>query len=71
MDLLLLDKLGYKYPHCKEPLMWCCNKSYYYHGELMFEAKGANVYDPATIVFQEGKEKAELKPVNVAKMVDR
>lgn len=71
LDLLQLDKLGYKYPHCKEPLMWCCNKSYYYHGELMFEAKGANVYDRATVVFQEGKEKADLKPVNVAKMLER
>lgn len=71
LDLLQLDQLGWKYPHCKEPLMWCCNKSYYYHGELMFEAKGANVYDPATVVFQEGKEKADLKPVDMAKMLER
>lgn len=71
LDLLKLDQLGWKYPHCKEPLMWCCNKSYFYHGELMFEAKGANVYDPATVVFQEGKEKADLKPVDVMKMLER
>ena len=71
LDLLQLDKLGWKYPHSTEPLMWCCNKSYYYHGDLMFEAKGANVYDPATVVFQEGKEKSDLKPVNVAKMLER
>ncbi|MBO4777469.1 MAG: phosphoadenosine phosphosulfate reductase, partial [Bacteroidales bacterium] len=71
LDLLQLDKLGWKYPHCKEPLMWCCNKSYYYYGELMFEAKGANVYDRATVVFQEGKEKVELKPMDMAKMLER
>ncbi len=71
LDLLKLDKLGWKYPRCKEPLMWCCNKSYFYRGELMFEAKGANVYDPATVVFQEGKEKATLQPVDVAKMLER
>lgn len=71
LDLLKLDKLGWKYPRCHEPLMWCCNKSYYYRGELMFEAKGANVYDPATIIFREGKEKTTLTPVDVKAMLER
>ena len=38
-NLLGLDKLGWKYPECKEPLLWACNKEYYYRGELVFEAK--------------------------------
>ena len=71
LDLLKLNELGWKYPRCKEPLMWACNKQYFYRGELMFEAKGANVYDPATVVFQEGKVKATLKPVDVKKMLER
>lgn len=71
LDLLKLDQLGWEYPRCKEPLMWCCNKSYFYRGELMFEAKGANVYDPATVVFQEGKERATLQPIDVMKMLER
>ena len=71
LDLLKLDKLGWKYPHCQEPLLWACNKQYFYRGELMFEAKGANVYDPATIVFQDGKETAELVPVDVKGMLER
>ena len=69
LDLLKLNELGWKYPHCEEPLLWAINKQYWYRGEMMFEAKGANIYDPATIVFQPGREKANLKPVNVKKML--
>lgn len=38
LDLLGLDKLGWDYPHCEEPLMWAINKQYYYRGEKLFEA---------------------------------
>jgi 3'-phosphoadenosine 5'-phosphosulfate sulfotransferase (PAPS reductase)/FAD synthetase len=71
LDLLGLDNLGWKYPRCKEPLLWAINKQYWYRGELMFEAKGANIYDAATIVFQEGCEKKQLTPVNMKKMLER
>lgn len=73
LDLLGLDKLGWKYPRCKEPLMWAINKQYWYRGELMFEAKGANIYDAATIVLAESKAdiKVGLKPINMAKMLKR
>ncbi len=69
LDLLGLDKLGWSYPRCEEPLLWAINKQYWYRGELMFEAKGANVYDAATVIFQPGKEKAQLKPVDVKAML--
>lgn len=71
LDLLKLNELGWEYPHTEEPLLWAINKQYWYQGVLMFEAKGANIYAPATIVFQPGKEKAKLKPVNVKKMIKR
>lgn len=69
LDLLKLNELGWEYPHSEEPLLWAVNKQYWYRGELMFEAKGANIYDSATIVFQPGREKMKLKPVNVEKML--
>lgn len=72
LDLLKLDELGWKYPHCQEPLMWACNKQYFYQGELVFEAKGANIYDPAQVIFTETGEQLKgkrLKPVNVARML--
>ena len=71
LDLLKLNEIGWKYPHCEEPLLWAINKQYWYQGELVFEAKGANVYDAATIVIQPGYETMTLKPVNVKKMLER
>lgn len=67
LDLLKLNELGWKYPHSEEPLLWAINKQYWYRGELVFEAKGANIYDDATVVFQPGMETLKLKPVNVKK----
>lgn len=71
LNLLGLNTLGWSYPECEEPLLWACNKEYYYKGDLVFEAKDANIYDKATIIFQPGKEKLNLEPVDVAKMLDR
>ena len=71
LDLLKLNELGWKYPHSEEPLLWAINKQYWYRGELVFEAKGANIYDDATVVFQPGMETLKLKPVNVKKMLER
>lgn len=71
LDLLGLDKLGYIYPKTDAPLLWAINKQYWYRGELLFEAKGANIYDAPTIVFKTGKEKINLEPVNVDEMLRR
>lgn len=71
LDLLGLDKLGWIYPKCKNPLLWAVNKQYWYRGELMFEAKGANIYNSATIIFAEGKadKKVKLEPIDMARML--
>lgn len=71
LNLLGLDTLGWEYPECEEPLLWACNKEYYYRGDLVFEAKNANIYDMATIVFRPGMEKLKLKPVDMMKMLER
>jgi len=71
LNILGLNTLGWQYPECEEPLLWACNKEYYYRGDLVFEAKDANIYDKATIVFQPGKEKLKLEPVDMKKMLER
>lgn len=71
LDLLKLNELGWSYPHCEEPLLWAVNKQYWYRGEMVFEAKGANIYDSATVVLQKGFENLKLKPVNVKKMLQK
>lgn len=69
LDLLKLNNLGWTYPSCKEPLLWACNKQYFYRGQMVFEVKGANIYDPAQVIFQDGFEKLTLVPVDVSAML--
>ena len=69
LDLLKLNELGWSYPQCKEPLLWACNKQYFYRGTLVFEVKGANIYDPAQVIFQEECENLTLVPVDVPAML--
>lgn len=71
LDLLKLNELGWTYLHSESPLLWAVNKQYWYHGELVFEAKGANIYHDATIEFQPGKEQLNLQPVDMKKMLNR
>ena len=71
LDLLGLAAQGWKYPHCEEPLMWSCNKQYYYRGQHLFDAQGANIYDAPKVVLQKGVEPMKLVPVNMAKMLSR
>ena len=69
--MLGLDKLGWQYPRCQEPLLWACNKQYFYRGVLVFDVKGANIYDDPTVIFQEGQEKLNIIPVDVDEMLKR
>ena len=71
LDLLELDKAGWTYPRVKEPIMWAINKQYWYRGTMLFEAKGANIYDAPTIVFAPGISPMELVPVDVEEMISR
>lgn len=71
LDLLGLDKLGWQYPHSDAPLLWAVNKQYYYKGELVFEAKGANIYEAATIVLQPSAHDLVLQPVDIEAMLER
>lgn len=70
LDLLKLNELGWTYPHTDEPIMWAINKQYWYRGDFVFEAKGANIFDSAKIVLQPGIEKSTLEPVNVKRMIE-
>lgn len=71
LNLLGLNKLGWTYPECSEPLLWACNKEYFYKGESVFEVKGANIYEKAQVIFTPGKEKLSLIPVDMKKMLER
>ncbi len=71
LNLLQLDKLGWEYPHCDEPLLWACNKQYFYRGNLVFDVKGANIYDSPSVFFQPNALKLKLTPVDVLGMLKK
>ena len=71
LNLLGLDKLGWKYPCCDAPIMWAVNKQYYYRGVRIFDAKGANIYNKPTLEFYGGPEAIELIPVDVSSMLNK
>lgn len=65
LDLLGLNKKGWIYPHVEEPLLWACDRRYFYKGEFVLEVKGGNVFDAPTVIQQEGYESLILKPVDM------
>lgn len=71
LDLVGLDNLGFTYPKVQEPIMWALNKQYWYRGQMLFEVKGANLYDAPTISLAEGVSASELMPVDVVSMLDK
>lgn len=71
LDLLGLEKFGWSYPRVEAPIMWAVNKQYWYRGKMLFEAKGANIYDSPTIVFYHDVEPMVLESVDVKKMLER
>lgn len=71
LDLLKLPNAGWSYPHCEEPIMWACNKQYFYRGELLFEVSGANIYDAPKVTFADGAQPGKLKPVNMKAMLQK
>ncbi|MDR1897926.1 MAG: phosphoadenosine phosphosulfate reductase family protein [Prevotellaceae bacterium] len=64
LDLLGLDK-HWKYPKSKEPLLWACDRRYFYRGELVLTAKGGNIYDDPELIFENLGKKLTLKPIDI------
>ena len=71
LDLLELNKRGWIYPHVEEPLLWACDRRYYYKGQFVLEVKGGNVFDAPTVVQQDGFEVLTLQPVDMERLRSR
>lgn len=67
LDLLGLNKF-WEYPKSKEPLLWACDRRYFYKGELVLEAKGGNIYDDPQLIFTDVGKKLKLEPINLNKL---
>lgn len=67
LDFLGLDKLGWKYPHCKEPLLWACDRRYFYKGELILETVGGDLQEKHLISFVKNSD-ILLQPIDLEKL---
>lgn len=68
LDLLRLNEKGWIYPHVEEPLLWACDRRYYYKGEFVLEVKGGNLFDAPTVVQQPGYETLILAPIDLERL---
>lgn len=64
LDFLGLDRLGWTYPHCKEPLLWACDRRYFYKGEIVLETSGGDLYESHNFIFISDNY-LSLEPVNM------
>lgn len=71
LDLLGMNKKGWIYPHVQEPLLWACDRRYFYKGQLVLEVKGGNVFDAPTVIQQEDFEFLVLEPVDMERLRER
>lgn len=71
LDLLGLNNMGWIYPHTEEPLLWACDRRYFYKGGFVLEVKGGNIFDPPTVIQQEGFESLVLEPVDMEHLRSR
>ena len=68
LDLLGLNTLGWIYPHIQQPLLWACDRRYFYKGNFVLEVKGGNIFDSPDVQIQEGYEGLVLSPVDMARL---
>lgn len=71
LDLLGLNHMGWVYPHSDAPLLWACDRRYFYCGVLVMEVRGGNLFDaPEVFITPEGKN-IILTPIDVYSLCDK
>ena len=71
LDLLGLNKMGWIYPHVDEPLLWACDRRYFFKGQFVLEVKGGNIFDTPTVITQDGFESLTLSSADMKKLRER
>lgn len=61
LDFYELNKYGWHYPRSNAPLLWACERRYYYKGELVLAIVGGNLFDkPKVVVLQQNLDIEEI-----------
>jgi phosphoadenosine phosphosulfate reductase len=63
--------MGWIYPHVDEPLLWACDRRYFFKGQFVLEVKGGNIFDTPTVITQDGFESLTLSSVDMKKLRER
>lgn len=67
LDLLGFDK-HWEYPKSEAPLLWSVGRRYYYHGKLVAEAKGGDIYEaPELEIHHHGR----LEPIDIDLVIEK
>ncbi|MEN2984193.1 MAG: phosphoadenosine phosphosulfate reductase family protein, partial [Dictyoglomaceae bacterium] len=70
-----LDLLGFNkywdYPQCEEPILWNIGRKYYYHGELVAEVRGGNIFEDPKIKITEKGKNLVLKPIDLKTLIEK
>lgn len=64
LDFLGVDKFGWIYPHCEEPLLWACDRRYFYKGDLVLETSGGDINELHKIDYLSDRH-LELRPIDM------
>lgn len=67
LDFLGLDKIGWNYPHSKEPLLWACDRRYFYKGDLVLETTGGDLFESHNFTFISDPS-LSLIPIDIEKL---
>lgn len=71
LDFLGAKDLGWEYPHCQEPIMWACDRRYFYRGELVLEVKGGNVYDAPSVILPKDCTRKKFEPIDLSSLAKK
>lgn len=70
--MLALDtSFGWQIPNTETPLLWACNKQYFYKGQLAFIVKGGNMYEEASVNISEWAEGLIVEPIDIEGMLEK
>lgn len=64
LDFLGLDKLGWIYPRSEAPLLWACDRRYFYKGELILEVSGGDLFENHSFSFIT-PQNVSLSPIDI------
>ncbi len=65
LNLLGLDKRGWVYLESNDPLLWACERRYFYRGILVMEVKGGNLYDDPQVTITPEGDNLNLVPIDI------